>query len=362
MTGICLYSIRLFRTRNYLDNSSNTPRVVLFIVLLLLIVFCATGDYWSYRGWYDYGYENVHFEPIWENLRSLIPWGFDYFKLVLWGSCLCLFTIMCNWNKSDLLISFSLFGLFYMTNYSYARATIAYMLLLFAYYLLIRLREKRNRHRILILIIIAICIWFGLQLHRSMPMLLAIMIAVFFLKPQKNTFITLLVLFPIISIFFNTVLYPYILAYTAAETDISRLVDVYLFEDSRGFNAFIRQLIDHLPILLLFFVSFVNILKNKESSRTVRSISFLAFMIVYFAFLFYTIREGNGLTLFYRTMNMAYPFMIMSIAYSLKHINTMFVLTLAVVVYRVLLTFLIMFQMLSNTDYLYNQVLERYFY
>ena len=361
MTGMCLYSVRLFRTRNYLVNNSDTPRVVLFIVLLLLIVFCATGDYWSYRGWYDFDYENAHFEPMWEYLRSLIPWGFDLFKLIIWGGCLWLYTLMCKWNKSDLLISFSLFALFYIINYSYARATVAYMILLFAYYLLIRLKEKHSRHRILMLLTIAVCIWFGIQLHRSMPMLLAIMVAAFFLRPQKNVFIALLLFFPVISIVFNTFFYPYIVAYTAEEADVSRLIEVYLFEDTRGLMAFIRQLIEHLPMLLLFFVSFVNILKSKESSNTVKSISFLAFLIVYFAFLFYTIREGNGLPLFYRTINMAYPFMILSIAYSMKYINNMYRLTLVVVVYKVLLTFLIMFQVLSNPDYLYNQVFERYF-
>ena len=361
MIGMSIYSVQLFYTRGYLVRTSATTPRILFCVLLLLIVFGATGDYWSYRGWYDYGYENLHFEPIWENLRDLIPWGFDVFKLILWGGCLCLFTIMCRWSRSDLLVSFSLFALFYMSNYSYARATVAYMLLLFAYYLFVRVKEKNTCHRILMLSLIAICIWIGVQLHRSMPMLMAIMIAAMFLRPRKKTFTALLVLFPIISIVFNTILYPYILVNSSGDADVSRLREVYLFEDSRGLNAFIRQLILHLPMLLLFFVSFINILKKKVALGVVRDIAFLAFMIIYFAFIFYTIREGNGLVLFYRTINMAYPFMIMSIAYSIKYSNNIRNLTLVVVIYQVLFTFLVMFQILSNPDYLYNQVFERYF-
>lgn len=359
MTGISIYSIRLFYTRNYLVNNSTTPRIVLFIVLLLLIVFNASGDYWTYRMWYDSGTEIVHFEPIWETIRSIIPWGFDIFKLVLWGGCLILFTIMCKWHKSDLLIAFSLFALFYMGNYSYARATIAYMLILFAYYLIVRAKESHYRHWPLLLLIVILCVSIGTQMHRSMLILLAIAIFSFFLKPRKNSVILLLLFFPVISIVFNTIFFPYINSFISNDVDTARLMENYL-KDTRGIAAFFGQLLNHLPILILFFISIFNILKKDCLSLTVKRIAFCAFNIVYFSFLFYTIKAGNGLALFYRTLNMAYPFMIMTIAYNLKHINNMYILTLILVVYKVLMTFLVMYQVLINPDYLYNQVYQRY--
>ena len=213
MTGISVYSIRLFKSRNYLINTSTTPRIVLFIVLLLLTVFCATGDYWSYRAWYDYGLENLHFEPMWETVRSIIPWGFDIFKLVLWGGGLLLFTIMCKWHKSDLLISYSLFALFYMINYSYARASIAYMLILFAYYLIIKSKEVYFLYLPLLLLLVSFCVWIGIQMHRSMILLSIILVGSLLIPARKKTIILLLLLFPIVSVIFNTILYPYIILY-----------------------------------------------------------------------------------------------------------------------------------------------------
>lgn len=361
MTGISVYSIRLFKSRNYLINTSTTPRIVLFIVLLLLTVFCATGDYWSYRAWYDYGLENLHFEPMWETVRSIIPWGFDIFKLVLWGGGLLLFTIMCKWHKSDLLISYSLFALFYMINYSYARASIAYMLILFAYYLIIKSKEVYFLYLPLLLLLVSFCVWIGIQMHRSMILLSIILVGSLLIPARKKTFILLLLLFPIVSVIFNTILYPYIILYINNDAEMARLMYVYLHEDTRGITVFWVQLFNHLPILLLFFVSLINILRKEDLPLAIKRIAFSSFLIVYFSFIFYSIREGNGLALFYRTMNMAYPFMIMSIAYSMKYINTMSHITLVVIVYKVAFTLLVMYQILTNPQYLYNQVFERYF-
>ena len=357
--GVSFYSIRLFTTKNYLVNTSTATPVVLFIIILILIIVSATGDYWSYRLWYDTGRENLHFEPIWNTIRSIIPWGFNIFRLILWGGGLILFTIMCKWNKTDLILSYSLFILFYTFYYCYARATVAYMLLLFAYYLVVRLKENHYRRWPLSLLLAILCVWIGLQMHRSMLILLMILAFSLFVKPRKQTFIVLLLLFPIISLIFNTILYPYFM-FSVVDEEQTILMDRYL-RDKRGFNEFIKHLFRHLPILLLFFVSLINILKKKSVSPTVKKIAFCAFNIVYFSFLFYTIKAGNGLTLFYRTMNMAYPFMIMSIAYSLKCINNMYYLTLLTVTFKVLLTFLEIYQALINPDYLYNQVLERYY-
>lgn len=360
MTGVSIYSIQIYKSRNYIVNNSKVTRVALFVVLLLLVVFSATGDYWSYRAWYESEIEYLHFEPIWETIRSIIPWGFDVFKLVLWGGCLLLFTIMCKLHKSDLLISFSLFALFYIGNYSYARASIAYMLVLFAYYLIVVAKSVRLLHLPLLLLVVALCVWIGFQMHRSMLILLAMMAISLLLKPRKRIIKNLLLFFPLISIIFNTILYPYIVSFVSNDDDISRLMEVYIIEDTRGIYYFIRQIIEHLPILLLFFVSLKNIYKKDKISIIAKKIAFLAFLIVYFAFVFYTIREGNGLALFYRTINMAYPFMILTIAYSMKYLNNMYNLTLILVVYRVLLTFLVMAQVLINPEYLYNQVYERY--
>jgi hypothetical protein len=340
-------------------NKKNTPRVVLFIILLLQIVFAASGDYWTYRMWYDTGIEIEHYEPIWEKLRALIPWGFDIFKLVIWGGCLLLFTIMCRWHKSELLIAFPLFALFYMSNFSYARATIGYILIMFAFYLIVRLKESHYHRWYLLMIIVFYCVSLGLQMHRSIPLILAILTVSFFLKPQKHIIIGLLLFFPVISLVFNTVLFPYIMTVIADDTDTSRLVDYYLQGDVRGLKFFITVVILHLPFLVLFFVSFKNIIK-REGSALVRKIAFAAFLTVYSSFLFYTIQTGNGLALFYRTLNMAYPFMLMSVAYSTKYINSHYKLTFIIVAYQSLFTLQTMLRVIFSPDSLYKQVYERY--
>lgn len=362
MTGISFYSVQLYVSRNYLLNNSTSTRVFFFLVLSALIIYCATGDYWSYRIWYEDGFESIHFEPIWERLRSIIPWGFNIFKLVLWGGGLILFTIMCKWNKADLIISYTLFALFYMINYTYARASVAYMLILFANYLIIRIKGKSFIRSFCFLSLAALCIWLGLQMHRSMPILLALLAISLLLTPQKKTIVFLLVFFPAILFIFNTILYNFIVDYVSNDGEMYRLMNVYLYEDKRGLTAFIKQLFNHLPMLLLFFVSLINILKKENIHSYVKRIAFAAFVIVYFAFVFYALKEANGLALFYRTMNMAYPFMIMSIAYSMKYVNSMYYLTIIVVVVKILYTFLVIYQILANPDYLYNQVFERYFY
>ena len=358
MTGVSIYLIRLIFTRDYFVNDRSTPRVVLFVVLLLQIVVAASGDYWTYRMWYDRGVETEHYEPIWETIRTLIPWGFDVFKLILWGGCLLLFTIMCRWHKSELLIVFPLFALFYMNNYSYARATIGYMLILFAYYLIVRAKDVRNIRWLLLSIIVILLVLLGLQMHRTMPILLAILVLSLLLPPRKNIIIVLLFLFPVISIVFNTFLFPYLTSVFIVDEDTLRLVDYYL-ADERGVSVFIRLIIVNLPMLLLFFVSFVSIIK-REKTATVRKIAFTAFLIVYFAFLFYTLRAGNGLALFYRTLNMAYPFMLMSVAYSMKYLKYPYNFTNMVIVYQALFTLQSMLRIVINPDSLYRQVYERY--
>ena len=359
IAGVSFYSIRLFYTRNYLVNNKRTPRIILFIVLLLLIVFAASGDYWTYRKWYDTGFETEHYEPIWDTIRLLIPWSFDFFRWVLWGGALVLFTIMCRLHKSELLIAFPLFALFYMNNFSYARATIGYMLILYAYFLIIRIKRNHYHSWLILLPVIACCLSIGFQMHRSMPLLLAILAASFFLKPHKNIIIGLLIFFPVISLALNTIVFPYVMNFVADDDDRLKYAEYYL-ADERGFNFFIRLILFiHLPFLLLYFVSFMNIIK-KEKDAIVRKIAFVAFLIVYSAFLFYTIKEGNGLTLFYRTLNMAYPFMIMSVAYSTKYLNNHYKLTLIIVLYQALFSLQAMLRIIISPDSLYKQVYERY--
>ena len=98
-----------------------------------------------------------------------------------------------------------------------------------------------------------------------------------------------------------------------------------------------------------------------EQSTLVKKIAFSAFLIVYFALLFYTIKAGNGLAFFYRTLNMAYPFMLMSVAYSIKHLGNQYnKFTFVVVALYVLFTLQAMFRILINPDYLSKQVYEKY--
>lgn len=124
------------------SKKKGTGYVLLFIIMTLYCVFYTpmTGDnFTSMESYYSYlsgvDYEKLHFERIYFYIMDLIPFGYVYYRLFLWGSA-CL---LCVWLMKKMsfgpqvatlaTLTFALPLLLY-----YQRAAFAYVLLYVALY------------------------------------------------------------------------------------------------------------------------------------------------------------------------------------------------------------------------------------
>lgn len=180
------------------ETRSGTGYFSLFLVMTIYCVFYAptAGDnYTSMESYYAYmagiDYEQLHFERIYFRIMDIIPFGYVYYRLVLWGSA-CL---LCVWLMKKIGISGQVATLSILTFalpllLYYQRAAFAYILLYVALYCFVSKGELfeaipfLKRHYILVSASVLLC---TLPFHTTMPIyVLFLLIALFIPKSETG--------------------------------------------------------------------------------------------------------------------------------------------------------------------------------
>ena len=175
---------------------NGTGYLLLFIVMTLYCVFYApvTGDnYASMESYYAYlsgvDYQTLHFERIYFYIMDLVPFGYVYYRLVVWGAA-CL---LCVWLMKKMRLSAQVATLATLT-FSlplllfYQRAAFAYVLLYVALYCYVSkgslfesipFFQKNFR---LVSVALLIC---ALPFHTTMPVFVLFLLFALFIPKDK---------------------------------------------------------------------------------------------------------------------------------------------------------------------------------
>lgn len=350
-----LFAIFYFVNKNYYKQYNWFLPLLLLSALAAMCVFAVSGDYWSYKAWYNDYYTRYGFEPIWDVIKSYIPYGYDVFRLLVWGVGLVLFLIMCKIVKANIVLAFFLFGVFYIKFYCYARSAVALMFVLLSFVILYKKDGTKRVWRYLLSISILII---GLMMHRSLIMAVPALICSRYVTFNRQTLVVLLLLYPIFAVVIN-ILFPYIAIVMNDSEFYGAKVEGY-FGNSRVTVTFLQAIIQRLPIIILYFISLRYAIYNKLKENNAGIINMAAFLLLYTSFLFMSIRGGNTTVFVYRTLNMAMPFMILSIANTMMNIKEMgkFVVVLSFyVLFEVLLSIRIFY---IAPNIIINQMNDRY--
>lgn len=154
-----------------------------FLLLIVMILYCVfyaptSGDnYSSMNSYYLYlsgvDYEKLHFEKIYFYLMNLIPYGYVYYRFVVWGAA-CL---LCVWLLKRMGVSAQIATLSILTFalpllLYYQRAAFAYVLLYIALLCYVTKGESLSDNKLLrknyriVSILLLLC---TLPFHTTMP-------------------------------------------------------------------------------------------------------------------------------------------------------------------------------------------------
>lgn len=337
-------------------------RNVAFLILPLLLFLCVfypSGDYWTYLYWYENGEKFTHLEEIWTVIRNILPEDYNLFRAAVWGSGLIIFMQICKWTVCRFSIALLIFGAFYIGTYGYARSAVAYMFVLVAYLAYIRDRRLVD-NRILHYLIIFLLISVGVAMHRSMLILVFILLVSLRFTVSRKSIYVMIALFPFITLLLKYLLLPVVNYMLLNSEDINESANNYIKGDSASTWEFFVNVLHNLPMLVLYAFSIKAALVNNIPH--VRRLASASFLIVFGAFCMYFVNEGYSLIFFYRTLYMGYPLIIIVITQGFQNgikMQLPFIFALIVETYYL---FNMTNQFLHDPMYIINQMNDRYLY
>lgn len=355
-TVVVLFAIIYFLNLNKTSNEKKSVPFLLGLVLILICVFAASGDYWTYKFWYEMGFSEEIIEPTLHWVKLLVPNNYDIYRAVVWGTGIVLFYLICVQCRLDVTMSMFLFVVFYMSMYTYSRASVAIILIAFGF-LLYNNNGFKLVYRILILLLF---VWLGLMTHRSMLVAVPAILLAPHIKISKNNIWIMIALFPILSIFFNFIM-PYVMGNILHYDYFGDKASSYLKNDSVEVT-YLNALLQRFPILFMYFYTLFQTDFNKCQNKSVLAANSAAFLILYTAFLIATITTINASVLFYRTLNMSAPFIIVAITYAIEVNRRRFKNAAIVASLYVLFNIILNIRVfLLRPDFIIIQINERYF-
>lgn len=247
------------------------------MLFLVMVVYCAfyspeVGDnFSSMESYYDYlngvDRDNLHFERIYFYIMDLIPFGYIYYRIFLWGSAclLCVWflkRISVNSHVATLsVLTFALPILLY-----YQRAAFAYVLIYVALYCYISRGDliKHNRlfksHYRLVSVMLLLC---ALPFHRAMPVYVAIAL-LSLLVPKNKIGIACLVI-GLVAFSFSA-LSNSILLLDFFSDDTRETAMVYLDNDTsllgQNFNGALANILRLMPLYIMLIYGMYKMIKT----------------------------------------------------------------------------------------------------
>lgn len=353
------FSMFFFFRKRYIGKSGDKTPYLLLLIMLYMCINIPAGDYWTYKYWFENSDKFTHLEQIWNVLREAIPESYELFRGIVWGTGLLAFVGIVKLSKSNMTVCLVLFATFYIMTFGYARSAIAYMLISLAYIMYIQDRPLLKNNLFNNLLILALLAT-GVLMHRSMLILILLLVISERVRIRRNSISALIIGFPIIVVILKFAFLPVSHFLLSSADDINEMAQNYLQEENTGLWKFFVEILHNLPLLVLYGFSLKSSMLS--DNQQIKKMANASFLIIYAAFVMFFTFSGNSLIFFYRTLYMAHPLMLILIAKEITSKRDMKLpLVMAFVVeiyylYNSIMTFM------NDPMYIINQMNDRYLY
>lgn len=255
---------------------SGTGFIFLFVVMMVYCVYycpSAGDNYGSMASYYSYlegaDWERLHFERVYFSLMDIAPWGYVYYRYLVWGTA-CL---LCVWlfkrmriNSSIATVSVLTFALPILLYYQ--RAAFAYVLLYVSLWCFLTKGEffesipflKKN-YRVASALMLFSCTFF----HTSMPVYVLFLLVSVFVPKNTKSLVLLAIALGVFSIAMvsNSIYFLTFFSEDTIETGM-RSLEVRNVMIGQNFNGMLGDFLHALPIRVMAIYSVYVMLMRPE--------------------------------------------------------------------------------------------------
>lgn len=295
---------------------------VFMLLLVIYLVFAFwNGDWYNYQGIFVRMNKNPlaisHMEEFYDFLMRSCP-NYYSFRLVVWGSALTFVHLIIERVKLNKELCYFFFAFCFLHYFSYARVSLAVVVLLYGVIVF------QNPYKYVIPSrILGIALIIGSSfLHKSAPLGLLPVVFSLFVKPaNRNSWFYLMLAF-VSSVVILRVLFTQILSLDFGELDEyandiqnSQNESIYFGQD---IGYLVTTLCEHIPYFLVAALSF-RIQNEYDMPKGIEAIVKFHFYIVLFSILFAMDLGGNTSQLYYRLLRFSIVPASITISYAYQY-------------------------------------------
>lgn len=269
------------------NQSKGDYRFFLIAVMIFSVFgFISGGDFYGYYEGYESAYKigRGHWEPFYNYLLEVLPYGYYYWRFVIWGLSSILLILTFKRLNTPPFLSCLIFILILIFYFSVPRNTLGYVALYYSITYIIK--PAKNKSVSYIIGVIGILI--SATLHKSMPLYIAILLCSF--SPMKKwMYVASLCAFPFLYKIFHEISV-YILTSGLGSEDFQKLGNMYLEGENfatANILGYIEFVVERLPLILLLYYTICKIIKDKIVDKSVIVFSQYSFWLMYVSCLFF---------------------------------------------------------------------------
>lgn len=325
------------------------------LTIILMFIF-VLFSFWG-ADWFHYYSEfgnlrrggRTNLEDVYVWIAQNLSPNYLLFRLVVWGSSLCLLLHMFKRLSIPTNLAIFFFGSIYIIWFSYARVTAAMVLVYYGLTVL----YKPYKSKLFSLLLGISAIGCAFYFHKSALFgIVAALLAILLDKFEKRTFIILLLCYPILLYFSQSYLSGFLMvdvgnadgAFGASMASGQRYLEADLKKS--GLGSIIFGFLEKTPHFLLAFLSFKFIRSNffNSAPKDIKVFLRLQFFIVLLSSLFMFDLGANTETIFIRFLRFSViPSCIIltyfySIQYKFKYTKLVYYVALSSTIYSLLYT------------------------
>lgn len=280
--------------------SNRRKNVGICIILLICLFAVQDTDYFHYEAALSAMSQGaiLHFEDIYYTIGDIVQYNYFLFRLVVWGSALCLFLITVKRLNVPIAAVLFFFVTMYLTKFSYGRASLAMAIGLFGFSFVVKPIGWKYMSYVIGVSIITVSLLF----HKSAVFMIPIYLLSLF-KMNKYTICISVILFPLG--FYLISEYGIALLMGADDSDlIAESAQGYLMKDSheKGVAVQILNVLSRTPYYIFLFVMVKNIIDKLYIAIPTyqRAIINVSIYVISFASLFLFDYSVNTTIMYYR--------------------------------------------------------------
>lgn len=262
----CNYLVLKDSLKNPYHTTIGKYRLGVFLCSLFCLFSFWGTDWFHYLETYDIiraGYEtNLENVYVWI-IQNISPY-YLIFRLIVWGSALCLLVKTVNNLSVSKEIVLLLFGVIYIIWFAYARATLAMVLAFYGYSLIVK-----NRHNFQSVVLGTSILLSSYFFHKTAAFAIGVVALALFLKryPRYAIWI-LLITFPVGVVCAKIGVTDFMMSDTGGDGDMASYMAAgqrYMEKDlsSHGIGALLQSMLERIPYYLTACLGFGIIRQNK---------------------------------------------------------------------------------------------------